>query len=433
MGLGLLGRGVGDAEFLAKCGAEVLVTDLKSEKELAASVATLRQHEGISFALGGHNVEDFKNADLVIKGAGVPLDSKYIAEAQDADVEVTMSTALLARYARECGATVVGITGTRGKTTVTHMLHTTLKLGGSTAKLVHLGGNVRGVSTLALLPKIKDGDIVLLELDSWQLQGFGYEELSPHIAVFTNFYPDHLNYYKDMEEYFTDKANIFKFQNEQEGDTLIIGEQVVERVRAVSPPVDPVVAVPLPDDWHLKVPGAHNIENAALAREALASIGLSESQIKEGLESFAGVEGRLEYIGETKEGIKIYNDNNATTPEATLAALEALDGNIVLIAGGTDKGTELEEVAKEINKKCKKTFLLNESGGERLSTLLENAELHSTFADTVNSALAYARAEAQTKTPVTILFSPIFSSFGREFVNEYDRNDKFKNLIAKHL
>ncbi len=430
MGLGLLGRGVGDAEFLAECGAKVLVTDLKSEEELAAPVSTLRKYPNISFALGGHKLSDFKNVDLVIKSAGVSLDSKYIAAAEEADVEVAMSTALLARFAAELGATIVGITGTRGKTTVAHMLHHTLLSECSRGVLehkVHLGGNIRGVSTLALLPKIKEGDIVLLELDSWQLQGFGYEKLSPHIAVFTNFYPDHLNYYKSMDEYFTDKANIFKYQNEQNGDTLIVGEQVADMVKEAKPLVEPIVSVVLPDEWQLTVQGEHNRENAALAREALAALGLSESQIKDGLESFTGVEGRLEYIGKTKDGIKIYNDNNATTPEATIAALQALGENIILIAGGTDKGTDLEVAADEINRRCKSVFLLTGSGTERLAPMLKNAETYDTLAKTLRATLRAAR------TGDTVLFSPMFSSFGKEFANEYDRGDKFKEIITPLL
>lgn len=428
MGLGLLGRGVGDAEFLAKCGAEVLVTDLKSEGELTESLSRLGGYENISFTLGEHRLEDFENKDFILKAAGVPIDSPYITHARESGIPVAMSTALFAGFAQQSGATIVGVTGTRGKTTVAHMIHSTLtSLSNPVTKSVHLGGNIRGVSTMVLLPEVKARDICVLELDSWQLQGFGYEAMSPHIAVFTNFYPDHLNYYKDLDEYFADKANIFKFQDEKSGDTLIIGEQIAASVREANPPVEPIISVPLPEHWALKVPGMHNRENAALAREALSALGVPDEEMQAGLENFPGVEGRLEYMGETDKGVKIYNDNNATTPEATLAALHTLGENIVLIAGGTDKGTDLAKVAEEINKRCKKVFLLNESGAKRLAPLLKNLEMHDTFADTVNSAFISA-------TPGdTILFSPLFSSFGKEFKNEYDRNDQFKALVAKYL
>src|SRR3990167_7704547 len=126
LGLGLLGRGVGDVEFLATCGAEVLVTDKKSDGELAESVAKLKKYPNITFRLGGHHKEDFEKCDLVIKSAGVRLDSPEIASARAAGVPVTMSTALFAKYAMDSGVRLIGVTGTRGKTTVAHMIYATL-------------------------------------------------------------------------------------------------------------------------------------------------------------------------------------------------------------------------------------------------------------------------------------------------------------------
>jgi UDP-N-acetylmuramoylalanine--D-glutamate ligase len=218
LGLGLLGRGAGDAEFLARCGAQVLVTDKKTEAELAESVARLEKYPDIAFRLGGHRIEDFTNCDLVIKAAGVPLDSPEIAAARAAKVPVAMSTALFAKYAAEAGAIIVGVTGTRGKSTVSHMIQHCLKNGSKTA---FLGGNIRGVSTLAMLPEIQAGDIAVLELDSWQLQGFGDLKISPNIGVFTNLLQDHLNYYKSMNDYFADKTNIFRYQ--KIGGALFVG------------------------------------------------------------------------------------------------------------------------------------------------------------------------------------------------------------------
>ncbi|MBI2030513.1 hypothetical protein HYT05_02730, partial [Candidatus Kaiserbacteria bacterium] len=123
LGLGLLGRAVGDAAFLAQLGAQVIVTDMKTESELAESVAQLRQYPHVTFHLGGHDEKDFTDTDMVLKAAGVRLDSPYIAAARTAGVPVYMSTALFAKSAREAGATIVGITGTRGKSTVTHMIY----------------------------------------------------------------------------------------------------------------------------------------------------------------------------------------------------------------------------------------------------------------------------------------------------------------------
>lgn len=429
MGLGLLGRGTGDAAFLAEQGAHVLVTDKKTEEQLASSVQALRQYPSITFHLGGHDEKDFTDCDMVIKAAGVPLDSPYIGAAKAAGVRVYMSTALAAKYAREAGATIIGVTGTRGKSTVTHLIHHVLREAGRTA---HLGGNIRGVSTLALVPEIREGDFLVLELDSWQLQGFGDLKISPDIAVFSNLMPDHQNYYPDMDAYFADKANIFAFQKEE--STLIVGESVVERVRLAQPPVVPSIPAPLPADWTLKILGGHNRENAALAAAALRALPagrhgatLSEEGIRHGIESFTGVEGRLQLVAE-HNGLSIYNDNNATTPEATIAALRALDRgahNIVLIMGGADKGLSLDGLIQEVHARCKDVILLKGTGTERIREFFPHAPVCDSLAQAVREM------KQRATTGDIALFSPAFASFGM-FANEYERNDQFLALVAPH-
>jgi len=440
MGLGLLGRGIGDAAFLAECGALVTVTDKKSDAELAASVEALKKYPNIIFHLGGHRTEDFTSADLVIKAAGVPLDAPEIAAAKQKGVQVAMSTALFAKFAREAGAKIVGVTGTRGKSTVTIMIYHNLKQAG---KSVLLGGNVRGTSTLALLPELSEGNprtkIVVLELDSWQLQGFGDLEMSPDVAVFTNLMPDHQNYYISMDEYFADKANIFKFQ--KEGDSLFVGQQVLERVSATRPSVAPQVPSAIPADWKLNVIGEHNRENASLAAGALRALGLSEEEIRSGLESFQPVEGRLQFVRELN-GIKIYNDNNATTPEATIAALRALSPNLkskisklVLIVGGSEKGSDLKELVGEIKKRASLVVVLthaNYKGSERLMGELKAAGVAFEEAETLRDAIEKGtkgnNGRNGEKGKEALLFSPGFASFGM-FKNEYDRNDQFVRLV----
>ena len=421
MGLGLLGRGVGDAGFLAPLAKELIVTDKKTEEQLKESVERLKKYPNVSFHLGGHDKKDFTNADMVIKAAGVPLDSPEIAAARETGVPVYMSTALFAKFAAEAGATIVGVTGTRGKTTVSRMIHHALV---RSNRRSFLGGNVRGLSTLSLLPGIEKGNIYILELDSWQLQGFGDLHMSPHIAVFTNFMPDHMNYYGgDMEKYFADKANIFNFQ--KAGDQLIVGEEVVEKVRGSHSPLLPCTPEPLPQ-WHLRIIGAHNIRNAMLAREALHVLGLNDDEIRSGLESFEGVEGRLQLAAE-KNGVKIYNDNNATTPPATIEALKAVDDGrhaILLIAGGSDKNLDLSHLVSEIKVHAKKVYLLKGTGSNRLAKDVPSAET----CDSLD--IAFRKALEESQSGDTILFSPAFASFGM-FKNEYDRNDQFLALVRK--
>lgn len=423
MGLGVLGRGVGDAEFLARCGAEVTVTDKKTKEQLKESVGRLKQYPNITFHLGGHDERDFTNVDMIVKAAGVPLDSPEIATARAASVPVVMSTALFAKYAADEGAVMVGVTGTRGKSTVAHMIFHTLQKAGRRA---HLGGNIRGKSTLAMLPEVQKDDICVLELDSWQLQGFGDLQISPHIAVITNLMPDHLNYYKgDMNAYFADKANIFRFQ--KPGDVLIADASITGRIRAFTPPLDPNVPDPIPREWKLNVLGIHNRENAALALTALEALGSSEAENRNGLESFAGVEGRLQLVREVG-GVKIYNDNNATTPDATIAALRALEGNITLIIGGSEKNLDLKELVSEIKERVSHVILLtheNYRGSKRLAKELTTTGVPYMELSDIESAL---RAAIENTKQGAVLFSPAFASFGM-FKNEYDRNDQFLALV----
>jgi UDP-N-acetylmuramoylalanine--D-glutamate ligase len=419
MGLGLLGRGVGDAAFLAGLGAQLTVTDRKSEAELAASLKQLSGFSNIRYVLGEHRLEDFQHADMVIKAAGVPLDSPSIKAAREAGVAVYMSTALFGKFARQTGATIVGITGTRGKSTVTHMIHHALAGAG---KRAHLGGNVRGLSTLALLPEVHSGDIAVLELDSWQLQGFGDLRMSPEVAVFTNLLMDHLNYYPDMDAYFADKANIFKYQ--KAGDTLLVGAQILDRILQSHPPAPPLVPKSIPPDWQLEIRGAHNRDNASLAAAALRALGLAEQQVRAGLESFRPVEGRLQFVTELR-GIKIYNDNNATTPDATVAALQAFPGErIVLIAGGSDKGIPLDTLVEEIKQRARAVILLPGTGTDRLAPQLEACICASDMTEAVQKAFANAQPGD------VLLLSPGFASFGL-FTNEYERNDAFLKALQK--
>ncbi len=425
MGLGLLGRGVGDARFLAACGAEITVTDLKTHEELIESVAQLESFPNITFVLGEHRLEDFNNRDLIVKAAGVPLDSMYIAEAEKNNIPVRMSADLFAEIAN---IPTIGVTGTRGKSTVTHMVHTILKKAG---KQVLLGGNVRGVSTLALLEEVTPDHIAVLELDSWQLQGFGEARISPHVAIFTTLYPDHQNYYKKHhEQYLADKANIFLYQ--KPSDTLVLGKQcaptIIEKyAEHIEPKTLVVDELKLPDTWVLNIPGIHNRYNAALALAAARVFDIPDETSRKALESFAGVSGRLEFIREAN-GVKIYNDTTATTPEATLAALRALDigtKNIVLIMGGADKDLDMNTLLYEIPNYTKRIILLAGTGTSRVLEFLPGASVFDDFSKAVDEAFA------SSVSGDIILFSPAFASFGM-FKNEYDRGDQFVKLVQEH-
>lgn len=423
MGLGLLGRGLGDIKFLAEHGANVTVTDLKTKEELASSVKELEQFSNVTFVLGEHRIEDFENADLVLRAPNAPLDSPYLKAAENKGVHITQSTALFAKFVNR--EQLIGITGTRGKSTTTQLISHVLK---SAGKEVITGGNVQGVSTLSLLGTVTENSLIVLELDSWQLQSFGTEKLSPHIAVFTTFMKDHMNYYKgDVDRYLLDKAQIFL--NQTSDDHLVLGEDIYEVV--MSTYKDQIKAnvytgkrESVPTHLQEKLPGKHNALNIACAIETLILCGLSKEQIEKGAKSFEGVPGRLEHLGD-KKGVRIYNDTTATTPDATIAALEALDTgnkNIVLIAGGSDKELEMDNFVREAIQRTKKTILLSGTGTDKIKVYFENSPIVNSLEEAIREAFAVAEKGD------TILLSPAFASFGM-FKNEYDRGDQFVKII----
>lgn len=404
MGLGLLGRGVNVAKFLSELGAKLLITDLKSEEELKTSMKELEGYSNIKYVLGEHRLEDFRDRDLIIKAAGVPLDSIYIKEAEKNNIQIEMDASLFSKLVK--GVTTIGITGTRGKSTTTQLIFEILK---ADNRRVFLAGNVRGVATLPLLKEVKDGDIVVMELDSWQLQGFGDSKISPNISVFTNFMMDHMNYYKgDMNQYFADKANIFEYQK---GEDIFFKGSTVETEKGV------LVGNIVPSDWNLKIKGVHNLENASFAISVARALDVSEDVIKSSVEGFAGVPGRMEFVKEENR-VSYYNDTTATTPDALFAALSSLEGNIVLISGGTDKELNYEKVIDKLNS-VKKLVLFKGTATDKIVGLIKREY---EIVDNMHDAMRIAKESAEEGD--IILLSPGAASFGI-FKNEFDRGDQF--------
>src|SRR3989344_5513999 len=468
MGLGLLGRGAGDAVFLAEHGAELIVTDIRDAEILASSLAKLKKYKNIQYVLGEHRLEDFRNRDFILKAAGIPLDSPFIAEAEKNRIPIEMDASLFAKLMPE-GVTLVGVTGTRGKSTTTALIFDILSLAKSyqlkAISSVYRGGNLVPEATLPLLEEVRAGDIVVLELDSWQLQGFHDARISPQVAVFTTFLDDHLTYYKgDTDRYFEDKVAIFKYQ--KKGDILIIGEQVVRTLRKGltfvtkdSPLRKPFVAcvADIPADWRIPLPGEHNLENIACALAVAKHFGMPEAAVQKAVENFKAIPGRLEFLREVN-GVKIYNDNNSTTPDATIAGLRALNPKseirnpkqspnpqslnakrstlnagakrIVLIMGGTDKGLDMSKLVTEIPRHCKAVILLRETGTEKLKRIM-NYELGITIEEREMLKECVDEAMKIAQKGDIVLFSPAFAAFGKWCKNEYDRGEQFVTLIDK--
>jgi UDP-N-acetylmuramoylalanine--D-glutamate ligase len=436
MGLGLLGRQLNVTKFLAECGADLIVTDRKDKEELESSLEELSEYDDIEYVLGRHRLSEFEGRDMIIKAASVPKDSKYIKRAREEGIPVEMDASLFAKLAPE-DITLTGITGTRGKSTVTHLIKAILdKKRGLTA---HIGGNVKGQATLPLLKEIASGDHVVLELDSWQLQGFGEAEISPHYSVFTNFLPDHQDYYEDMEAYFEDKSEIFRHQSQD--DYLIVTEQSFKAIQKYlgedaheDVPGKLVLAKPqiLLDGFEWQLKGEHNKQNVAMAAQHAELVGLDSSTTKEAVADFDPLSGRLSYVRKLRRR-PVYNDNNATTPDATVAGIRALvreldeDQNLTLIMGGSDKGLDTTDLKRAIKRNVENVVLLPGTGTDAIRFQLYDAdELHVDEADEINEALEMALDMSSPGDYV--LFSPAFASFD-QFANEYEREEVFLDAV----
>lgn len=432
MGLGVLGRGIQDACYLKKHGAKVTVTDLKSPEQLAESVALVTEAPGaypVQFVLGEHRVMDFETADYILKGSGVPLQNVQIDAARAAGVPIKMDASWFAELAPQ-GVTIVGITGTRGKSTTTTMIAAILEAAGYRT---HAAGNLRGAATLPLLDIVQPGDYVVLELDSWQLQGFAEAGISPNVSVFTTFMDDHMNYYDgDRRRYFEDKAAIYV--NQTEADTLVVGDVISALASEYGFPLPEgaqiATAATLPADWAVGMPGEHNRLNAGCAMLATQTLGVPDDIIRTVLADFRGPEGRLERMDIPGLSRPVYNDNNATTPAATLAALKALAGQpVVLLAGGASKKLPLDDLISAMTD-IAGIVLLPGSGTDELVPRLDAAGISYIRTEALQDAIQRA-FQLAAEHQATLLFSPAFASFGL-FTNEYERNDQFVDLVKTY-
>lgn len=429
MGLGLLGRGVGDTTFLLKHCAEIVVTDKKTEEQLQSSLKALSACIGpayakSSFVLDEHRLEDFENRDFIVKAAGVPLESEYITHARSKNVPVYMSAALVCDIVMKelPNSVIIGVTGTRGKSTTTELIAHVLRENGSR---VHLGGNIRGVANLPLLDVIEDGDFLVLELDSWQLQGFGDIKISPHIAVFTSFMDDHMNYYKnDKELYFKDKANIYR--NQHDGDILIASAQAASEIIMREKKIG--ISVPEQQHFETKLIGEHNQVACGLAYDVATQCGLDDESIRASIASFSAVHGRLEDLGFFKNNVQVFNDNNATTCDAAMRAIESINQTYnkkpLVITGGADKGLPVNLYQKVLSEHAKAVVYLSGTGTDRITLPKENEF------EKLEDCIAKAFELADDGD--VILFSPAFASFSKYFNNEYERNDLFVKEIEKN-
>ncbi|MFT6829764.1 MAG: UDP-N-acetylmuramoylalanine--D-glutamate ligase [Candidatus Paceibacteria bacterium] len=437
MGIGLLGRGVGDIKLLASCGANIIATDLQEKKKLEKSLRQLKKFKNINFTLGRHLIQDFRGQDMILKGAGIPLESKHIEAALAEDIPVHMSFGLVLDILKKenMNVTIIGITGSKGKSTTTGLVEAILKKAGYT---YHLAGNIRGVANLPLLKKVNDGDIILAELDSWQLQGLHTVKISPNIAVFTNFFEDHLNYYEgSMRNYFKDKSAIFKYQTKK--DQLVLTSASKKAIKKyyrglIDSKKHMARFKSLPKSWEYIIFGKHNEKNMAQAAQVGELLKIPRLVIKEALTEFQGVDGRFQRIG-AKNGITFFNDNNSTTPESTVVSLQSLKKkypgrNIILIGGGSDKEFHYHKMAKYVERNVKFTLLFSGGATDKLRECFSGK--FDNFRETLNMKTAMNIALDEAKRGDIVILSPGAASFG-VFKNEYERGDQYMRYVNHYL
>lgn len=430
MGLGI--GGTGAARFFARAGSRVTVTDKKPARELKPFLQKLKGLP-IRFALGKHRMRDFTDADLVIYSMGLRAaykrleDSPYLRAAMKHRVPLDTDIGIF--FAQVPTKQIIGVTGTRGKSTTAALIAAMLK---TKYPGTVLAGNIR-TSVLEMLPNIKKGTPVVLELSSWQLEGLVRHEKSPHIAVITSIFQDHLNSYKNFRAYLEAKKNILRYQ--EKGDWAVLNESLKQHAAFKSPCGKAgriwVLWRTLPR-WAslaLTLPGMHNRLNLAAALAVAKLYHIPKTGILRALKVFRGLEGRLEYAG-AKRGMPFYNDTTATAPDAVMAAMRsfARPDRTVLIAGGVDKSLNYQPLAEFLSAHPPKALvLLPGTATDKLRKyLISNIKYQ--IADSMREAVRFAWRMAEKGD--TILLSPGAASFNL-FKNEFDRGEQFVHEINK--
>jgi len=445
MGLGLHGGGVETVRYLVRMGAVVRCTDLNSKKLIRPSIEALSNLD-VEFILGEHRSEDFDWADIIIKNPAVPASSPWIAGRNNVETDISL-------FLKRCKSPVLALTGSKGKSTAVSALLHFLKVRHPGARL---GGNIT-TSPLVFSHLLKPSDPVILELSSWQLADLrGLGLLRPRIAGITNIMHDHQNRYSNFSDYEADKTTIFELQGADDF-SIFPDDEYGLRWSAASRAKSYLVRKNEPREKsfrgsfigsgelgyfsdgrerepllakELRVPGEAFRLNLLFAGTAARLWGLDSQEILEASASFAGIPYRMEFFLE-HNGIRYYDDTASTIPNATAAALLAIDRPAILIIGGANKELDFSPFDK-LAKKAKRIIMLAGSATDIWLPRLRAMGLK--IEDAKHSmAVAVAAARKEAESGDAIILSPGSASFGM-FRHEFERGDAFKALCtAKEL
>ncbi len=361
-------------KYLKKYGAQIIVSDSKSRNQLADLISQV-DSQNIKFDLGG-NSQLLLEAELILLSPGVPYDLKVLKKARSMGIE-TISEIEFAY--RRCNAEIIAVTGTNGKTTTTDLLSSMLE--NLPGRNVMTAGNI-GIPFISVVDDLKEGDLVILELSSFQLEAV--EQFKADTAVYLNFSPDHLDRHKTVENYKNAKKKIFSNQGSRDRALINIDDSYLAQlgnelnaetftVSSQSDSADVLIEnksityrnkagekITLLDLTKVELPGIHNAENLAFASLTAYLNGQSLSKIQSAAENYTLKNHRMERVA-NKKNYLVIDDSKATNPSAALTALKSIDKDIILIAGGQDRNADFNELAAEIRKSVKKLLLIGET------------------------------------------------------------------------
>ncbi len=411
--VGAARSGVALALHLTAEGEAVRLADRKPSSELLSTIAQLPP--GVDLRVGGYDERVLDGVDVVYASPGVPWDSELLNQARAKGIPVSSEIDL---FLRRCKGTVVGITGTNGKTTTTALTGVVLEAG---RRPVVVGGNI-GDTVLDRLAEITPEHWVVLELSSFQLESVEHPHL--HVAVILNITPDHLDRHGTLAQYVDLKARAI-----EDADYALLNSRD-PTVSALSTRAAGKVVwfdqhQPLPP---MPLPGRHNMENALAAAAVGHIAGLSDDAINEAIRGFKGVEHRLELVGEWA-GVRWYNDSKATNPDAGRVALSAFPGApVILIAGGYGSGFDLREWVQDVLANTEAVILIGASAGELAEALRVHPQV--IRAETLEQAVAIAAGMARQGS--VVLLSPAYKSYDM-FKDFEDRGNQFKELVRQRF
>lgn len=415
--------------------AEITVADAKEQKLTSVSPCGCVSFEQFNCktVFGEHYMDDLGGYDIIMKSPGIPILKDYGEEVEN---KITSQTDLFLRF---CPATVIGITGTKGKSTTSSLIYHILKKCGRRTRLV---GNI-GVPVFSDMANIKSDTVVVYELSCHQLQ---YVKASPNIAVLLNVYSDHLDHYRSFEEYRDAKFNIFKYQTEN--DTLIVNstcenidismfdgakQRVIFANNKNGCGIDGEnmyvcgKVVPLKRVKTTLI-GKHNLYNISVALTAAVTAGVPLEEAINAVEDFKGLEHRLELFA-TQNGVRWFNDSISTIPEAAINAVEGIGDVRTLIIGGMDRGIPYGELEKYIASEKVENVIFAYESGKRVLKETEPLCPKCRLFEVADIYEAADKAKEITKSG-SVLFSPAAASYGY-FKNFEERGTKFKEYVLK--